>query len=344
MIALLIAAGVAFMVSLVGTPFLISWLRAHGLGQPIREEGPQGHLTKAGTPTMGGLAIVAAAVLGYLLAHVRGGAAFTWGGLITMGAIAGAGAVGFLDDWIAVKNARNLGLNARTKIAGLLVVSVAFVWLAIEKANVSTELSFTRIGSLDLDLGPWFWAIWGVLLLLGFANAVNLTDGLDGLAGGSAAFSYAAYVVIAFWAFRNQEVYEVPQALDLSLVAASMLGACAGFLWWNAAPARIFMGDTGSLAIGAGLAALALMTNSHLLLPVIGGMFVIETLSVIVQVASFRLFRRRVFRMAPLHHHFELLGWPETTVIIRFWILAALATAMAVGIFYADFLSLPGGP
>ena len=342
MIALLIAAGVAFMLSLVGTPFLISWLRAHAIGQPIREEGPQGHLTKAGTPTMGGLAIVGSALLGYLLAHLRGGAVFTWGGMLTMGAIAGAGTVGLLDDWIAVKNARNLGLNARTKIAGLLAVSIAFVWLAIEKANVSTELAFTRVGSMDLDLGPWFWALWGILLLVGFANAVNLTDGLDGLAGGSAAFSYAAYVVIAFWAFRHEEVYAIPQGLDLALVAASMVGACAGFLWWNAAPARIFMGDTGSLAIGAGLAAMALVTNTHLLLPVVGGMFVVETLSVIVQVASFRFFRRRVFRMAPLHHHYELLGWPETTVIIRFWILAALATAMAVGIFYADYLSIPG--
>ena len=342
MIALLIAAGVALVVSLVGTPFLISWLRAHGIGQPIREEGPQGHLTKAGTPTMGGLAIVTGAAMGYLLAHLRDGAVFTWGGMLTMGAIIGAGGVGLVDDWIKVRNARNLGLNKRAKVGGLLLVSGGFAWLAIVKAKVSTELAFTRVDSIDIDLGPWLWAIFAVIVLLGFSNAVNLTDGLDGLAAGSATFSFSAYVIIGFWGLRHFSVYEIPQALDLAIVAASMVGACAGFLWWNAAPARIFMGDTGSLAIGGGLAALALVTNTHLLLPVIGGIYVLETLSVIIQVASFRLFKRRIFRMAPLHHHYELLGWPETTVIIRFWILAGLATAMGIGIYYADYLSIPG--
>jgi phospho-N-acetylmuramoyl-pentapeptide-transferase len=341
-IALLVASGVALVTSLVGTPFLISWLRAHGIGQPIREEGPQGHLTKAGTPTMGGVAIVVGAALGYVLAHLREGAVFTWGGMLTMAAIIGAGCVGLLDDWIKVRNARNLGLNKRAKIGGLLVVAIGFAILAIQQARVSTELSFTRVATVDLDLGPWLWGIFAVLVLLAVANAVNLTDGLDGLAAGSATFSFTAYVIIGFWALRNYEVYLIPQALDLAIVAASMVGACAGFLWWNAAPARIFMGDTGSLAIGAGLAALALVTNTHLLLPVIGGIYVLETLSVILQVASFRLFKRRIFRMAPLHHHYELLGWPETTVIVRFWILAGLATAMGIGIFYADFLSIPG--
>jgi phospho-N-acetylmuramoyl-pentapeptide-transferase len=168
---------------------------------------------------------------------------------------------------------------------------------------------------------------------------VNLADGLDGLAAGSAAFAFAAFVFIGFWQFRHPSVYHVGPALDLSLVAAAMAGACSGFLWWNAAPARIFMGDTGSLGIGAALAALALTMNTHLLLPIVGGLFVLVTMSVVIQVAAFRLFRRRVFRMAPLHHHFELMGWPETTVIVRFWILAALCAALGIGIFYADFLS-----
>ena len=340
MIALLLAAGFALVISLVGTPFLISCLRVHGIGQPIREEGPQTHLTKAGLPTMGGLMIVIAAVIGYVGAHLRDGAVFTWGGMLTLAAIIGAGLVGLLDDYIKVRDRK--GISGKTKMAGLLIVAVLFAWGVLVKADVSTRLSFTRIDSLDIDLGPVLWVVLAVLLFTGFTNAVNLTDGLDGLAAGSASFSYTAYIVIAFWAFRHPEVYDIPQALDLALVAAAMVGACAGFLWWNAAPAQIIMGDTGSLAIGAGLAAMALVTNTHLLLPIIGGIYVIETVSVMLQVASFRLFKRRVFRMAPVHHHFELLGWPETTIIIRFWILAAMATAMAVGIFYADYLSIPG--
>jgi phospho-N-acetylmuramoyl-pentapeptide-transferase len=339
-IAMLLAAGFALIVSLVGTPFLISWLRVHGIGQPIREEGPQTHLTKAGLPTMGGLMIVIAAVVGYVGAHLRDGAVFTWGGMLTMAAIIGAGFVGLIDDYIKVRDRK--GISGKTKMAGLLVVALLFAWGVLVKADVSTALSFTRIDSLDIDLGPVLWVGLAVLLFTGFSNAVNLTDGLDGLAAGSASFSYTAYVVIAFWAFRHPEVYDIPQALDLALVAAAMVGACAGFLWWNAAPAQIIMGDTGSLAVGAGLAAMALVTNTHLLLPIIGGIYVIETASVMVQVATFRLLKRRAFRMAPIHHHFELLGWPETTIIIRFWILAAMATAMAVGVFYADYLSIPG--
>ena len=342
MIALLLAAGVSLVASLVGTPFLISWLRAHGIGQPILEELSESHQKKAGTPTMGGIAIVGGAVLGYVVAHLRDGTIFTWGGMLALAAIVGAGTVGLLDDWIKVRNARNLGLTKRAKMIGLLLVAVVFSWIALEQADVSTELTFTRIGSIGIELPAIVWVGLAVLLFSGFTNAVNLTDGLDGLAAGSASFSFTAYVVIAFWAFRHPDVYEIPQALDLALVAASMVGACAGFLWWNAAPAQIIMGDTGSLALGAGLAALALMTNTALLLPIIGGIYVIETLSVMIQVASFRLLKRRVFRMAPIHHHFDLLGWPETTVIIRFWILGAMATAMAIGIFYADYLSIPG--
>ena len=339
MIPLLLASAVGFVVSLVGTPVLIRWLRAHGIGQPIRENGPQGHFTKTGTPTMGGIIIVGGAVLGYLVAHLQDGTIFTWAGMLTVMAITGAGFVGLLDDWIKVTRARNLGLTKRTKFAGLLVVAGLFAVLAIRQADISTELSFTRIGSTGIDLGPVLWTVWAILLILGTTNAVNLTDGLDGLAAGSSTFSFSAFVVIAFWAFRHPEVYTYPQPLDLALVAGAMMGASAGFLWWNAAPARIFMGDTGSLAIGAGLAALALTTNTQLLLPIIGGLFVVETLSVIVQVGAFRLFQRRVFRMAPIHHHFELLGWPETTVIIRFWILAGMLTALAMGFYYADFLS-----
>ena len=338
MVALLLAGGIALAVSLVGTRFLIDWLEAHRIGQPIQEDLPEGHVTKAGTPTMGGITIVAGAVIGYLTSHLRGRTFFTRDGILVMLLIAGAGLVGLADDWIKVTRERNLGLNKRTKFLGLMAVAIVFCVLALTWADVDTHLSFTRWDSIGIDLGEVGWSVWAVLLIVGSTNAVNLTDGLDGLAAGSAALAFMAFVVIGFWGFRHPDVYAI-QGLDLAIVAASMLGGCAGFLWWNAPPARIIMGDTGALAIGAGLAGLALMTNTHLLLPIIGGLYVIVTVSVIVQVGAFRLFGRRVFRMAPLHHHFELSGWPETTVIVRFWMLAALCVALGLGIFYADFIS-----
>jgi len=336
---LLVAGGIGLIVSLVGTRLLITWLTNAHIGQPIREDGPEGHITKAGTPTMGGLAIVAGAVAGYVVSDISSSRIITRSGLLVMGAIVGAGAVGLADDYLKVSRERNLGLNKRAKIIGLLIVAFGFATLALIHTSVHTELSITRFDSLDIDLGQIGWMFFAVLLILGTANAVNLTDGLDGLAGGASVFAFMAFTIIGFWAFRHPATYDVEHALDLAVVAAGMAGACTGFLWWNAAPARIFMGDTGSLAIGAGLAGLALTTNTALLLMVIGGLFVVETLSVIVQVGAFRLFGgRRVFRMAPIHHHFELLGWPETTVIIRFWIVAGLLTAVALGFFYADFI------
>lgn len=341
MIRLLIAAAVSLTVSLVGTRVLIGVLERRRIGQPIREDGPQGHRTKAGTPTMGGLAIVASAALAWIISDFNG-AVYTRRGLLCMGAIVLAGAVGFLDDGIKVFRERNLGLNKRAKTIGLLVVAVAFATSMLAFTNVKTTLSFTRFDVPGIEIGWWGWVLLAIVTFYATTNAVNLTDGLDGLAAGGAIFSFAAYTVIAFWGFRHNEVYSDESFLDTAVVAAAMVGACAGFLWWNAAPARIFMGDTGSLAIGAGLAALALSTNTVLLLPLIGGLFVLETVSVILQVGSFRLFGRRIFRMAPLHHHFELAGWPETTVIVRFWIVAGLFTALALGIYYADFISIPG--
>ena len=245
-----------------------------------------------------------------------------------------------MDDWIKVVRERSLGLSKRAKTLGLLGVAVVFAVLMLEHAPPHTQLSFTRFDQPGLEMGSVLWAVWAVLLITGSANAVNLTDGLDGLAAGAGTFCFGAYTVVGFWQFRYPETYDVAHALDLAVVAAAMAGGCLGFLWWNAAPARIFMGDTGSLAIGTGLAALALATNTHLLLPVVAGLFVVETVSVILQVGSYRLFGgRRVFRMAPIHHHFELGGLPETTVIIRFWIMSGLCTAVGVGIFYADSIA-----
>jgi phospho-N-acetylmuramoyl-pentapeptide-transferase len=278
---------------------------------------------------------------GYFAGHLRVGAVYTRAGILVALAIMAAGGLGLVDDWIKVRHQRSLGLNKRAKIVGQLVVAGVFAYFTHEWAAVSTVVSFTRQTAPQLPhLSVALWVGWAILAVIGASNAVNLTDGLDGLAAGSSTFAFSCFAIIGFWQFRHGDVYHVPQALDLALIAVSFSGACAGFLWWNAAPARIFMGDTGSLAIGAGLAALALVMKVDLLLPVIGGLYVLETVSVIVQVASFRFFHRRVFRMAPIHHHFELAGWPETTVIIRFWILSGLCTALALGLFYADFISL----
>jgi phospho-N-acetylmuramoyl-pentapeptide-transferase len=337
-IALLVAAAVAAAVSLIGTKLGITWLSARRVSQPILEG--VGHEAKAGTPTMGGMAIVVAACVGYAVAHLRSGVIFTRTGLFVMLAMIGGGVVGFLDDWIKVSNARNLGLNKRTKILGLLVVSIGFVVLYLTFTSGQTTLSFTRFDRPGIELGNLGWAALAIFLILATTNAFNLTDGLDGLSSGSAILSFSAFVVIGFWAFRHPDVYALPHALDLAVVAAAMLGGCAGFLWWNAAPARIFMGDTGALAIGAAMACLALSMNTALLLPIIGGLYVAETLSVIIQVGSFRLFHRRVFRIAPVHHHFVFVGWPETTVIVRFWLVGGLCTALALGLYYADLIGL----
>ncbi len=341
MIRLVIAAGLACAFSALGTKLLIDILTRQQIGQPIREDGPEGHKTKAGTPTMGGLAIVAGAFAGYVLSDLIGGGTFTRSGLLVMAAICAAGFVGFLDDWIKVSRERSLGLNARLKTAGLLTVAFAFAIATDGLTNVSTELSFARPGLLGIDLGHVGWVLWAVVLVYATSNAVNLTDGLDGLAAGSGIFSFGAYVIIGFWIFRQSgdgSIYAVSHALDLAIVAVAMLGALAGFLWFNAAPAEIFMGDTGSLAIGTGLAGLALTTNTHLLLPIIGGVYVAETLSVMLQVGFFKLTKgKRLFRMAPIHHHFELMGWRETKVIIRMWLIAGALTSVALGLFYGDW-------
>lgn len=349
MIRIFVAAGVALVVSVVLTKLLINWLTRLHIGQPIHEDVPAGHTTKAGTPTMGGVAIVAAAAISYVVSAAYRGI-YTVRGILVIVAIVGAGAVGFLDDLIKVRAERNLGLGKRAKMLGLLAVAVTFAVLLVTQTQQHTELSFTRWGSIGWQLGKVGWVIWAVLLIVSTSNSVNLTDGLDGLAAGSAAFAFSAFMVIGFWGFRNTpygigavaDLYDLNQGLDLAVVAAAMVGACAGFLWWNAAPARIFMGDTGSLAIGTGLACLALTLNTNLLLPVIGALFVAETVSVILQVISFRVFGRRIFRMAPIHHHFELGGWPETTVIIRFWMISAACTAAGIGLYYYDFLVTTG--
>jgi phospho-N-acetylmuramoyl-pentapeptide-transferase len=338
MLSLMESGGVGFLFALFATPLWIRFVRERSLGQQIREDGPESHHAKAGTPTMGGVVIVMAALLGYLMGHVGTSIVFTRGGILAMGVIIASGILGLFDDYLGIRNSRNLGLKKRGKLAGQLIISGAFATLAIGWVHTSTHLSFTRVTLPGWHLSELGWVAMAIFIVMGSSNAVNLTDGLDGLAAGSGTFCFGVLSIIGYWQFRHFSIYHLHAALDLGLVAVALVGACLGFLWWNAAPARIYMGDTGSLAIGTGLGALCLLMNLDLLLPIIGGLFVAETASVILQVVGFRVFGRRIFRMAPFHHHFELRGWPEITVIIRFWILAGLLAALGLGIFYGDFV------
>lgn len=340
MLSLMESGGAAFLFSIFLMPLWIRFIHARQMGQRIREDGPASHHVKAGTPTMGGVIIVAATVVGYGVGHVGTAVRFSQSGILVIAAIVASGALGLLDDVIGIRNARNLGLNKRGKIAGQLLIAVGFAMASIYWVHTSILLSFTRVSLPGWHLTEIGWMALAVFVIIATSNAVNLTDGLDGLAAGSGSFAFGVLAIIGYWQFRHFAIYHLHAALDLGLVAVALVGACLGFLWWNAAPARIYMGDTGSLAIGTGLGALCLLMNLDLLLPIIGGLFVAETLSVILQVFSYRVFGKRLFRMAPFHHHFELRGWPETTVIIRFWILAALLAMLGLGIFYSDFVTI----
>jgi phospho-N-acetylmuramoyl-pentapeptide-transferase len=299
---------------------------------------------------MGGTVIIAATLLGYFAAHLVFLNGLTASGLLVLGLGSGLGFVGFIDDFIKISKQRSLGLTSAMKFSGQAVVAVIFGVLAIHFRNVhhltpaSTHLSFTR--DYGWGLTAVGFVIWAFAMVTATSNGMNLTDGLDGLLSGASCMVFGAYVVIAFWQYGNNcanvsahNCYSVRDPLDAAVIAAAAMGACFGFLWWNASPARIFMGDTGSLGLGGLLAGIAMTTRTELLLIVLGGLFVIETLSVIIQVAAYRGFGRRVFRMAPFHHHFELAGWTENTVIVRFWIIAGLAVAFGLGVFYAAFLS-----
>lgn len=353
--SVLVAALVALVVSLLGTPAVVKLFRRRGYGQEIREDGPASHATKRGTPTMGGTVIILATLLGYFVAHLltatARGRGPTASGLLVLGLMTSLGLVGFLDDFIKIRMQRSLGLNAAAKFGGQLLTGVGFAVLALQFKNshglapASTHVSFVR-DYATFGLGTAGFVVFAYLVVTATSNAVNLTDGLDGLASGTSVMVLASYVVIAFWQFGNactrattHSCYSARDPLDVALVAAAAMGACFGFLWWNASPAKIFMGDTGSLALGGLLAGIAIVTRTELLLVVLGGLFVVETLSVIIQIGFFRATRKRVFNMAPIHHHFELAGWVENTVIVRFWIIGGLAVAFGLGVFYAEYLS-----
>jgi phospho-N-acetylmuramoyl-pentapeptide-transferase len=356
--SVLYAAGFGLIISILLTPLAIRAFRRHGLGQEIRDDGPETHLSKKGTPTMGGTVIVAATVGGYLIAHLllldQPNRGVTATGLLLVFLMVGLGTVGFLDDYLKIRHRRSLGLNKTAKLVGQLVIGVAFAVMALNFENsdgltaASTTVSYVR-DIAPLALGTVAFVLLAYLFIAGFSNAVNLTDGLDGLAAGSSSMVFASYVFISFWQFThdctNEAIagcYFVRDPLDVTLIAAAAMGACLGFLWWNTGPARIFMGDTGSLALGGLMAGLAIVTRTELLLVVTGGLFVAVTMSVAIQIAFFRATRRRVFRMAPLHHHFELAGWTENTVIVRFWLVTGMAVAFGLGLFYADWLDFAG--
>jgi phospho-N-acetylmuramoyl-pentapeptide-transferase len=324
-----LAAGITSMVVilLIG-PAFIEWLRRNEFGQSIREEGPECHQIKAGTPTMGGILIWLAVLVPFLIFSKLSVASFA-AMIITLG----CALIGFTDDWMKIVKGRSLGLAARWKMLLQLLLGLLAGFIALRFAGVDTDidLPFTHA---EWHLGTVGFYILVFLVISGASNAVNLTDGLDGLAAGASAIVLIAYAGIAFVIGRH---LHDPGMLDLSVLAVAIAGACLGFLWFNTFPADVFMGDTGSLGLGGAIAGMAILTGTEVLLVVIAGLFVIEALSVIIQVASFKTTRKRVFLMAPLHHHFELKSWSETKIIVRFWIVAAIFAGTGFAIYYAYF-------
>jgi phospho-N-acetylmuramoyl-pentapeptide-transferase len=326
MVDVLIAGIVAMVISIVAGPRFINFLRLREYGQPIREEGPARHVEKQGTPTMGGLLIIFSAAVPYLILSNYSTPALT----VCFCAV-GCGAIGFLDDYVKVTHQRSLGLNGRWKLLGLALITAVVAWVAYHR-DFSTDL---YLPGFKIPLS-WAWYPFLFLIIAGAANGVNLTDGIDGLAAGTgiiAVFTYTAMTVIAYIRSGTPGHREV-RLLDLSIVGAALIGGLVGFLWYNAFPAEVFMGDTGSMAIGGALAGFAIMTKTEVLLLFVGGIFLIAALSVMIQVFSFKYFHRRVFLMAPIQHHFEMKAWSETKIMVRFWILTAILCACGFALYY----------
>lgn len=357
--AVLISGGVSMVAALLGTPLLIRFLVRRRYGQFIRQDGPTAHFTKRGTPTMGGVVIIVATIVGWLAGLLLTGTAPSASAILVLFLMAGLGVVGFLDDFIKISRQRSLGLSPVAKIVGQGVVGIAFAVAALQFPNArfrtpaSTHISFVRDTDLDLAfagaaIGLVLFVVWANFLITAWSNAVNLTDGLDGLATGVSLIVFGAYVVVGVWQFKQScqilgsvgpRCYETRDPLALAVVAAAITGALFGFLWWNASPAQIFMGDTGSLALGGALAGFSILTRTEILAAILGGMFVVIVMSDVIQIGFFKATGRRVLKMAPLHHHFELSGWGEVTIVIRFWIIAGLFVALGVGLFYGEWVA-----
>jgi phospho-N-acetylmuramoyl-pentapeptide-transferase len=306
----------ALLICIFLSPKFIEFLRVREFGQHIREDGPQGHLQKAGTPTMGGLLIFLSVSVPFLILTN-----YDWPAIGVFAAAIACAALGFADDYVKLVRRRSLGLRARTKLGVTIAISIGLWYIAHEKAHLPSVL-FLRFVDYHIDVGPLY-PVLIYFVLAGTTSAVNLTDGLDGLAAGCAAIVLLAFIGITF----------ISGQFELAMLAGCLVGACIGFLWFNAFPATIFMGDTGSLGLGGAIAGLAVMTKTEVLLLLLGGIFVIEALSVAIQVISFQTTRRRVFLMAPIHHHFELKAWSETKIILRFWIVASICAAIGFTIY-----------
>ena len=348
---ILVAGALALFFSLFGTPALIKALARRGYGQIIRDDGPTTHHTKRGTPTMGGIIIIFSALISYLLAHLVLGSTISVSAVLILGLVVALGLVGFLDDYMKVSRQNSAGISGKAKIFGQVFFASIFGYLGThfpDKDGLTPiSLNLSTLRDTSISLGPILVVVWIAFMVTATSNGVNLTDGLDGLASGASVMTFLAFILIGVWEFGQScavavtaNCYNVRDPLDLAVLAAAFAGACTGFLWWNASPAKIFMGDTGSLALGGALAGMAASLRVELLLIPLGGIFVIITLSVALQVIYFKATGgKRLFKMAPLQHHFELLGWGEVTIVLRFWIIAGLSVALGLGLFYTQWVA-----
>lgn len=355
--AILLGGAISLVLSLVLTPLVARFFVRKRLGQPIHDDMLAEHKVKQGTPTMGGSVIIAAATIAYLVANLVAGSGPSASGMLVLLLLVGLGVVGFLDDFLKITRERNLGLRGRTKLVGQTVVAVLFAVLAIGLPDAdgltpaSTFLSFTR-DLPGLQLGAVVFVLWALFIVSATSNGVNLIDGMDGLAAGTCVLVFAGYTIVCVWQFNQSCVtaelpgcYHVRDPYDLAVLAFSLATACGGFLWWNAHPARIIMGDTGALGLGGAIAGLAIVTRTELLLILIGGLYVAANASVILQRGYFKLTRRltgtprRIFLSSPIQHHYQHKGWPEITIVIRFWIISGIFVASGIVAFYAEWLT-----
>ena len=344
------AGALSILLSFILTPTLIRILAKRGVGQMIRDDGPQTHHVKRGTPTMGGIVLILSTIIAYFASHLFTGTGVTASAILVISLIIGLGLIGLLDDLLKIYRKQSLGLTARQKLFGQAIVAAGFAYAGLQFEDESglapISMYFSGVRDTSIKLGMVFVILWVIFLVLGSSNGVNLTDGLDGLASGAAIMTFLSFIVIGVWEFGQScaisitpQCYNVRDPLDIAVLSAALAGSCAGFLWWNAAPAKIFMGDVGSLALGGAISGIAIVLRVEALLAALGGLFVLITLSVIIQTGYFKLSGgKRVFKMAPLQHHFELLGWGEVTIVIRFWILAGMSVAAGLGLFYGQWV------